>query len=78
MKEVAEELKVGFDAQKNFVQVYEDRIMNKRVWGKMMKLDPIVIQEPRKEIRAWKPQSSLKIRKKSNNLAHIFIRTVVA
>ena len=77
MKEVAEELKVGFNAQKSFVQVYEDRIMNKRVWGNMMKLDPVVIQEPRKEIRAWKPQSSLKIRKKSNNLARIFIRTVV-
>jgi len=34
--------------------MYEDRNMNKRVWGKVMKLDPIIVQEPRKEIRARK------------------------
>ena len=44
----------------------------------MMRLDPVIIQEPRKEIRTWKPQSSFKIREKSNNLARIFIWTVVA
>ena len=44
----------------------------------MMKLDPIIIQESRKEIRAGKTQPSLKIGKKSNNLARILIRTSVA
>ena len=78
MKEVEEKLKMGLNAQKNFAQMYEDGNMNKRVWGEMMKLDPVVIQEPRKEIRARNPQSLLKIRKKSNNLARIFIRTGVA
>ena len=78
MKEVEEKLKMGLDAQKNFAQMYEDGNMNKRVWGEMMKLDPVGIQEPIKEIRARNPQSLLKIRKKSNNLAHIFIRMGVA
>ena len=66
------------DAQKSFGQMYEDRNMNKRVWGKVMKLDPIIVQEPRKEIRERKTQSSLKIGKKSNNRARIIIRTSVA
>jgi hypothetical protein len=43
----------------------------------MVKLDPIIIQESRKEIRARKTQPSLKIWNKSNNLARIFIRTDV-
>ena len=54
MKEVAKKLKMGLDAQKSFAQVYEDRKMNKIIGGKMMKLDPIIIQEPRKEIRTRK------------------------
>ena len=77
MKKVAEKVKMGLDAQKSFAQVYEDRYMNKRIGGKMMKLDPIIIQESRKEIRAGKTQPSLKIWNKSNNLACIFIRTDV-
>ena len=43
----------------------------------MMKLDPIIIQESRKEIRAGKTQSSFEIWKKSNNLARIFVWTGV-
>ena len=58
--------------------MYEDRYMNKRVGGEMMKLDPIIIQESRKEIRAGKTLPSLKIGKKSNNLVCIFIWTGVA
>ena len=52
MKKVAEKVEMGLDAQKSFAQVYEDGKMNKRIGGEMMKLDPVVIQEPRKEIRA--------------------------
>ena len=44
----------------------------------MMKLDPIIIQESRKEIRAGEAKPSLKIWKKSNNLACIFIWMDVA
>jgi len=51
--------------------------MNKRIGGEMMKLDPIIIQESKKEIRAGETQPSLKIWKKSNNLARIFIQTGV-
>ena len=54
MKKVAEMVEMGLDAQKSFAQMYEDRYMNKRVGGEMMKLDPIIIQESRKEIRAGK------------------------
>ena len=78
MKKVVEKVEMGLDAQKSFTQVYEDRYMNKRIGGKMMKLDPIIIQESRKEIRAGETQSSLKIWKKSNNLTRIFIWTGVS
>ena len=77
MKKVVEKVEMGLDAQKSFTQVYEDRYMNKRIGGKMMKLDPIIIQESRKEIRAGKTQPSLKVWNRSNNLARIFIRTGV-
>ena len=78
MEKVVEKIKMGLDAQKSFAQMYEDRNMNKRVRGEMMKLYLVIVQETRKEIRARKIQSSLKIRKKSNNLARILIRTDVA
>ena len=77
MKKVAKKVEMGLDAQKSFAQMYEDRYMNKRIWGEMMKLDPIIIQESKKEIRAGKTQPSLKLCNKSNNLARIFIRTGV-
>jgi len=78
MKKVVEKINMGLGAQKSFAQMYEDRNMNKRVRGEMMKLYLVIVQETRKEIRARKIQSSLKIRKKSNNLARILIRTDVA
>ena len=40
---------MGLDAQKSFAQMYEDRKMNKRFVGQMVKLDPIIGQEPSKE-----------------------------
>ena len=43
---------MGLDAQESFAQMYEDRKMNERIGGKMVKLDPVIVQEPRKEIRA--------------------------
>ena len=76
MKEVAKKLKMGLDAQKSFAQVYEDRKMNKIIGGKMMKLDPIIIQEPRKEIGTREPQSPFKISGKSNDFTLIFIQTI--
>ena len=57
--------------------MYEDRHMHKRIGGKMVKLDPIIIQESRKKIRAGKTQSLFEIWKKSNNLARIFVWTGV-
>ena len=56
MKKVTEKVEMGLDAQKSFAQMYEDKYMNKRIGGKMMKLDPIIIQEDRNEIRAGKTQ----------------------
>ena len=43
MKKVMEKLEMGLDAQKRFAQMYEDRHMHKRIGGKMVKLDPIII-----------------------------------
>ena len=77
MKKVAEKIEMGLDAQKHFSQKHEDIYMHKRIGGKMVKLDPIIIQESKKEIRAGKTQPSPKIWNKSNNLARIFIRTGV-
>jgi len=56
--------------------MYEDRKMNERIGCQMMKLDPVIGQEPRKEIGTREPQSPFKIRGKSYNLARIFIRTI--
>ena len=52
-------------------------ICTKELGGKMVKLDPIIIQVSRKETRAGKTQPSLKIWNKSNDLARIFVRTGV-
>ena len=77
MEKVTEKFEMGLDAQKRFAQMYEDRHMHKRLGSKMVKLDPIIIQKSRKEIRAGKIKPPLKIRNKSNDLARIFIRTGV-
>ena len=76
MEKIAEELKMGLDAQKNFAQIHEDGNMNKGIWGQMMQLDPVVAQEPRKERRARKPQSPFQEWGKSNNFPRIFIRMI--
>ena len=75
MEKVTEKFEMGLDAQKRFAQMYEDRHMHKRIGSKMVKLDPIIIQKSRKEIRAGKIKPPLKIQNKSNDLARIFVRT---
>ena len=77
MEKVTVKFEMGLDAQKRFAQMYEDRHMHKRIGSKMVKLDPIIIQKSRKEIRAGKTKPPLKIWNKSNDLACIFIRTGV-
>ena len=74
---MVEKLKMGLDAQKSFAQMYKDGNMNKRIWGQLLKLDPVIRQEPREETRTWEPQSPFEIRGKSNNFARIFIRTIL-
>ena len=54
MEKVAEKIEMGLDSQKRFAQTHEDRYMHKRIGGKMVKLDPVIIQESGKEIRAGK------------------------
>ena len=62
---------MGLDAQKSFAQIYEDGNVNKGIG--VMKLDPVIAQEPRKEKRTREPQSPFQIRCKSNNFPRIFI-----
>ena len=57
MEKESEKLKMGLDAQESFAQMHEDRNMNKGIGGQMMQLDPVVVQESRKERRTRKPQS---------------------
>ena len=52
--------------------------MEDRVGYKMMQLDSIIIEKTRKKVGARKTKSVLKIRRKSNNFACIFMQTVVA
>ena len=42
MEKKVEELEMGLDAQKGFAQMYEDGNMNKRIWGQVVKLHPII------------------------------------
>jgi len=50
--------------------------MDKGVGGQVVKLDPVVMQEPREEIRTRESKYPFKIRSKSYDLARIFIRMV--
>ena len=68
---------MGLDAQKSFAQMHEDRNMNKGIGGQMMQLDPVVVQESKKERRTRKPQSPFQIRDKRNDFARILIRTIL-
>jgi hypothetical protein len=45
----SKEFKMGLDAQKSFAQIHEDGNVNKEIGGQVMKLDPVVAQEPREE-----------------------------
>ena len=74
----SKEFKMGLDAQKSFAQMHEDGNMNERVWGQVVKLDPVIMQELREESRTREPQSPFKIRGKSYNFARIFIRTIIS
>ena len=69
---------MGLNAQKSFTQMHEDGNVNKGIGGQVMKLDPVVAQDPKEEKRTRKPQSPFQIRNKSNNFARIFIRMILA
>ena len=77
MEKKPKDFKMELDAQKSFAQVHEDGNMNESVQGQVVKLNPIIMQEPREESRTREPQSPFKIRGKSYDFAHIFIRTIV-
>ena len=57
MEKKSEKLKMGLDAQKSFAQMHEDGNMNKRIRGQVVKLDPVIMQEPREESRTRESQS---------------------
>ena len=44
---------MGLDAQKSFAQIYEDGNVNKGIG--VMKLDPVIVQEPREKIKQGNP-----------------------
>ena len=49
MKKESKEFKMGLYAQKSFAQMHEDGNVNKGIGGQVMKLDPVVAQEPKEE-----------------------------
>ena len=76
MEKESKEFKMGLDAQKSFAQMHEDGNVNKGLGGQVMKLDPVVAQEPRKERRTGKPQSLFQVRCESNDFPRIFIQMI--
>ena len=42
MEKKAEELEMGLDARKCFVQMYEDGKMDKRIGGQVVELNPVI------------------------------------
>ena len=77
MEKESKEFKMGLDAQKSFAQMHENGNVNKGLGGQVMKLDPVVAQEPIEEKRIRKPQSPFQIRNKRNDFARILIRTIL-
>ena len=55
MEKEPKEFEMGLDAQKSYAQMHEDGNVNKWIEGQVMKLDPVVAQEPREENRTRKP-----------------------
>jgi len=76
MEKKSEKLKMRLNAPKSLAQMYENRDMNKGIWGQVVQLDPVTVQEPREESRTREPQSQFKIRGKSYDFARIFIWTI--
>ena len=60
MEKEPKELKMGLDAQKSFAQMHEDRNVNKRIGGQVMKLDPVVAQEFREKDEQGNPNPRLR------------------
>ena len=51
MEKKTKELEMGLDALKSFAQMFEDRKMNERIGGQMMKQDIVIVQETRNKNR---------------------------
>ena len=48
MEKEPKEFEIGLDAQKRFAQMHEDGNVNKGIGGQVMKLDPVIAQESKK------------------------------
>ena len=77
MEKESKEFKMGLDAQKSFAQIHKDRNVNKGIGGQVVKLDPVIAQEPREEKQTRKPQCPFQIRCESNDFARILIRNIL-
>jgi len=71
------EFEMGLDARKSFAQMHEDGNVNKGIGDQVMKVDIVVVQEPREDKRTRKPLSPFQIRDKRNDFARILIRTIL-
>ena len=66
MEKKTKELEMGLDAQKSFAQMYEDRKMNERIGGQMMKLDIVIVQETRN--KNWNKGAPIPVLNKGQKL----------
>ena len=55
MEKKSKELKMGLDAQKSFTQMHKDGNVNKEIGSQVMKLDPVITQEPEKKNEQGNP-----------------------
>ena len=58
MEKMLEKIKIGFDPQKGFANMYKNRNMKDGIGGQMMNLNPLVMQKTSKEVRNREPEAT--------------------
>ena len=74
MKEILEQIKIGFDPQESFTKMNEDGDMQNRIRGQVMHLNPPMMKKTSKEIRDGKTKVSKNMRMKNNRFIHPLMR----
>ena len=74
MKEILEQIKIGFDPQESFTKMNEDGDMQNRIRGQVMHLNPPMMKKTSEEIRHGKTKVSKNMRMKNNRFIFSLMR----